>query len=409
MNDNQRVRTRNDMEAGIYSPAERSEKPKDIEKPEPQLARKRPGTDSTITVTEKKAFDQIFENIRKRSITKPKEDDVDSFDDEVDSFDDDSTGESLQDILSGAVQDQRIAQSHDRRKPPSNVQDAVKLFPKALQTNASKALSVRAAATRIQEGTKADADRWESIRKPERERVETLMRSASSDLKLWAIMESEVFSMIGRLGLNSGLESNATNVSRSGSSTKSGRRKMDATDLQLEALRKATETPVKPALDINVYGPLYPAYLLLGLRLLNRSFARPSPLVQTILPRIKALGLASHALGGSTALYNELLRIAWQRHDDLPTVFALLQEMESAGLGFNADTRDIIREMISMQSRAQKSEENRTLHNFYSMPTFKNAKMLKTWKNKCEELIRQKALDFEQDLEWETKAKGAEG
>lgn len=401
MNDDQRIRTRQDMDTGSYKPSDSTsgkyKEDQGVGEVKTMPAQKRPAKDSTITVAEKKAFDQIFQNIQKRTAAEYSGAGTDSFDDE-------SMGESLQDILSGA-----IANSKQGRRPPadtSDIQSAVKLYPTALQGSAAKALSVRAAAARAQRNTAADADQIEAIRRPERERVEALMRNASTDVELWKVMETEVFSMIGRLGLTSPPELSVASAKRK--TQKIGRIDAELEKLRHEALGLDTPNPEQPALDINIYGPLYPAYLLLGLRLLDRSFYKSSSLVMSVLPRIKALGLASHALGGSTAIYNELIRITWQRYDDLPTIFALLQEMETAGLGFNADTRDIISEMISIQSRARGGENGQLLRNFYNMPNFDNWHMLKAWKVKCTEMIEQRAKDFEQNLQWENDVKRAE-
>ena len=63
---------------------------------------------------------------------------------------------------------------------------------------------------------------------------------------------------------------------------------------EIEPQEQSEVTSSEPAVDgvspLALYGPLYPSFLLLGLRLLDRSFAKPSPLALSILPRIKSLG-----------------------------------------------------------------------------------------------------------------------
>ncbi|KAK3376317.1 hypothetical protein B0T24DRAFT_526365 [Lasiosphaeria ovina] len=144
----------------------------------------------------------------------------------------------------------------------------------------------------------------ESKRREERARVSLLMKNAKTDFELWDIMESEVFSMVDRLGIGKQQPS------------KPGRKKKPSDD----------------KLSMHTFGPLYPQHLHTALRLMDESFTTSSPLALNILPRVKELGLASYVLGVSTEFYNTLAWIQWYRRGDVRAVFSLFDEMRNAGL-----------------------------------------------------------------------------
>ena len=75
------------------------------------------------------------------------------------------------------------------------------------------------------------------------------------------------------------------------------------------------------------------------------AFHSPSPLVFSILPRIKELGLESYVLGVSTPFFNELLTIYWTRRGDLSGMLDLLEEMRHCGLYFDRRTAGILNQV----------------------------------------------------------------
>ncbi|KAK3936934.1 hypothetical protein QBC46DRAFT_393934 [Diplogelasinospora grovesii] len=154
----------------------------------------------------------------------------------------------------------------------------------------------------------------ESLRRSERSRVETRMSQCETDFELWDVMEQEVFGMVDKLGIGEQQQQQPK--------TKRGRNKVATT----------TQEKDGEELSMQVHGPLYPSYLLYALRLMDQNFATTSPLALSILPRIKELGLASYVLGVSTPFYNALMSIYWRRYGDMGTVFNLLEEMRHAGL-----------------------------------------------------------------------------
>ncbi|ERS95342.1 hypothetical protein HMPREF1624_08220 [Sporothrix schenckii ATCC 58251] len=160
-------------------------------------------------------------------------------------------------------------------------------------------------------------------RRKRQQKMELTMLSKKTDFALWQYMEEHVFSLVDELGIGK-----------------------DKAKAQANASAPATEKKSrKVSSKLTANGPLYPALLLHGQRLLDSHFrgGTTSPLALAVLPRVKALGLASYVLGASTPLYNHLLGIRWLRQGDAPAVFALLSEMQRAGLPFDQGTLNLVK------------------------------------------------------------------
>ncbi|KAI8317650.1 hypothetical protein K4K59_000003 [Colletotrichum sp. SAR11_240] len=147
-------------------------------------------------------------------------------------------------------------------------------------------------------------------------RLQQILDTCNTDVEVWNVLEEEVFSMIEKLGI---------------------------AENRPQEEQPGTETQKqKPVLDMDTHGPIYSMHLLKGLKTLDQVFTKPSPLALNILPRVKALGIASYVLGVSTPFYNELASILWFRHGDTQAVLALLDEMQDAGLFYDKDTLRVV-------------------------------------------------------------------
>ncbi|KAI0880896.1 uncharacterized protein GGS22DRAFT_77821 [Annulohypoxylon maeteangense] len=288
-------------------------------------------------------------------------------------------------------------------------QKALLRFPAELRAAASRALdTIHATAPpgeedsfTVDEGRKkATADEgWktpahtinrtlelEAKRRPERVRVEGLIFNARTDFELWDVLEKEVFTMPARLGIGRKVkvdeeveevvevveegedvavdevaseseeaidtpESSEVLESALEDNLAKAEDALEATEDTLEETEDAAADPITnnnippEELSLYIYGPLYPAYLLLALRRLDTAFSVPSPLVFSLLPRIKELGLESYILGVSTPFYNDLLEIHWNHHGDLVGILNLLEEMRYCGLYFDEQTASILNQV----------------------------------------------------------------
>ncbi|KAM5341861.1 hypothetical protein ACJ41O_014892 [Fusarium nematophilum] len=166
---------------------------------------------------------------------------------------------------------------------------------------------------------------YEKIREKEKKRVQRLMEACKTDAELWEVMEKEVFSLPGKLGIAQEVKKRSRNSKKNA---------------------KLAEEQAQPPEDgmrvMDVHGPLYSHYLSTGLNLFDTAFAKPSLLAFNILPRIKELGLPSYVLGVSTPLFAKLAEIHWRRFGDATSALDALDEMKSVGLYPNKEVEDLV-------------------------------------------------------------------
>ena len=357
-----------------------------------RLTQKRdPGQDgtSTITPSERLAFQKIFSDIfaRAQPLTPYGPDGL---------LEEEETGTPHQVASRAAKAKERLGEIVDigaEERSQIEMKAAVNRYPAALRPAAARAMGLASykpappapPATAIDQPSidqqLIEDEKLEQLRKPERDRVEGLMRSASTDFELWTVMQKEVFPLISKLGLKEAAEEDAA--------PKKSRAKNKSQDLesppqdnseQKQALA-ASDSALDAMSPLDIYGPLYPSYLLLGLRLLDRSFARPSPLTRALLPAIKSLGIISHVLGGSTQLYNELLLIHWYRFDDFRGVLNLLIEMDQFGLSWDKETLGVVEQIIKIQAAVADGKRGVALKALWSLPEFAPGRFNR-WRNK---------------------------
>jgi hypothetical protein len=351
---------------------------------------------STITPSERLAFQKIFSDIFARSqSTSPFGPDGLFEEQEI---------ESPREVRAGPVRAQAGRKIiHDATQSQEEVEAAVNRYPPPLRAAAARAMGLKVeaprqtgaeqesnAVERSEEETKQalEEEKLEQLRKPERDRVEGLMGSARTDFELWAVMQKEVFPLISKLGLEESPEAEeetAPKKTRTRSKKPNGKPK-EAAKEKSEQAGIALDSPVDGMSPLEFYGPLYPSYLLLGLRLLDRSFTRPSPLTLAVLPAIKSLGLISHVLGGTSQLYNELLLIHWYRYDDFRGVLDLLNEMEQFGLDWDRETRDAVTQITRVQKVVRDGIRGVALKSLWSLPEFAPGRF-KIWQNKIEQAL----------------------
>ncbi|PTB65755.1 hypothetical protein BBK36DRAFT_1120507 [Trichoderma citrinoviride] len=180
------------------------------------------------------------------------------------------------------------------------------------------------------EAARVERELLELERSKECERVEALMKACKTDAELWSVMEREVFSLPEKLHI--------AQAKQSGTSPRGpkGRKKAKAEETNQSALSERV---------MNIHGPLYSRFLTTALDLFDSAFARPSPYIFQILPRIKELGLPSFVLGVSTPFYAKLADIYWRRFGDASSALDMLHEMNSAGLFANAEVNGLISQL----------------------------------------------------------------
>jgi Mtf2 family len=364
----------------------------------------RPVRESTITNTERHAFERIFADILARSKSAGAEAALSSSPSNnkaavltKQSGRARNAKESARSIMHEAANTVSSRQTKSIASPlgsktAEELRADVDQYPIPLRAAAARALGlVSGRSEPLQEEIISNANELENIRQPERERVESLMRNAKTDIELWQVIEAEVFALVGKLGLEE-----KPKIPDEGSKPRGRKGKKEASKVAKDAV---TTPDTDQPLDLNIYGPLYPSHVLLGLRLLDRSFAKPSPLVLNVLPRIKSLGIVSHVLGASTAFYNELLRIYWVRYDDFLGVLKLLNEMEQAGLEFDEETLSIVNEINQAQLKVKRGDRGSVLQALWSMPEFAPGKF-RGWKEKIQASVEEQGTNNSDEVAW---------
>lgn len=354
------------------------------------LTRSHPLGESTITDTERYAFQKIFRDIFGRN---------------------QGTGTGIDDGFGNILPPKDTDKSKTKERAPSfasrnsnmskfEMEDMVNRYPAPLRAAAARAIGLTEVEAEGEddipdEEPELDMEKVEMLRQPERDRVETLMKSAETDFDLWKMMEKEVFPLISSLGLQD-VEKPLDQIKKAKSRSKNSREvkipiEQDAPIPEDPAQLQKFSTNQDGISPLALYGPLYPSYLLLGLRLLDRSFAKSSPLALTLLPKIKSLGLISHVLGASSQLYNELLQIHRYRYDDFRGVLQLLSEMEHSGIEFDQETLDIVQDIQRTQISVRKGEKGPAIQSLWNLPEFTPNKF-KSWQDKIGGDIKSRAM-----------------
>jgi len=239
-------------------------------------------------------------------------------------------------------------------------------------------------------------------RKARLQAVEEKLCGGKTDVALWDVLEKEAFAVIRKLNLDgsdvlpSSPAPSSSGLSEVDSSKgkKKGSKKRKAASVQADAppLSKSEMS------TLSLIGPNYPSFLLIGLRQLRKNFPT-STLPLSMLPTVRALGRTSYVLGASTPLYNELITYRWLVHSDIAAVEALLQEMESNGIGFDAGTLDMI-ETIERQSFRIKSQGPAILQQVWAMDAMRQGlRKLEKWKGLVKQRLEEEALRLANERE----------
>ncbi|KAI1864474.1 uncharacterized protein JN550_008761 [Neoarthrinium moseri] len=229
-------------------------------------------------------------------------------------------------------------------------------------------------------------------RHPEQKRVEALMSAARTDFDLWDVMEKEVFTYPEKLGLGS------VDASPKPSGRKAGSKASEkAAEPPVEPPAESASGPPTEKLDLYLYGPLYPSFLLFGLRRLDTAFTKPSPLTLSVLPRIKDLGLESFVLGVSTPFYNELLSIYYRRYGNLSKMMELLEEMRHSGLYFDENTAAVLNKTYSAVNAMGHGKRGTFAQAVMSMPDYERSlrERLRQWHRTVDISIAQRDVDID--------------
>lgn len=158
--------------------------------------------------------------------------------------------------------------------------------------------------------------------KQHRMKVENMLASAETDVEVWQVLESEVFSLLHELNAR-------IKEAEKGQKGRKRRRVAKAGTTKAKAATASTSLP--PTVLLSLLRTEYPSYLLIVSRLLRTSFPT-STYALHLLPTVRRLGPISYVLGASTGLFNETLLLLWNQEKDLHGMADLLDEMGQQGI-----------------------------------------------------------------------------
>ncbi|KAH8175208.1 hypothetical protein LIA77_03626 [Sarocladium implicatum] len=206
-------------------------------------------------------------------------------------------------------------------------------YPESLREAAQKALNLYAfnpakepngpsLLEQAEESVKLRQERLlcESKRKEEEERLEQLMKSCDTDVQLWELLQSSVFTIPAKLGIVEGKQS----------------------AIETKQNSSEEELSFEERYSMDIYGPLYAQCLLSALKLFDAAWSQPSPYAFSILPKVKEIGLSSYVLGASTSFYGYLARMHWDRYGDALAALDMIEEMNSIGLQPDVEIHDLL-------------------------------------------------------------------
>jgi Mtf2 family len=307
---------------------------------------------STITDSERKAFQRLFGNL--------------VFQPERQSLPPDATDESsLDSILEDVLIKHRAG---GNRASPSLKIPSIRSVAEVLIGRKSNQDQKT-----IRDIT-GDNDSLEALQEQQYNRVEGLLCAAKTDVELWNVLEREVFSIIRELDLDGA----AANTEMKGKGAKRNSRR--ATPI----LKPTTENiceEIDHASGLAIIGPNYPSFLVIAVRQLRQEFPSSS-LSLTILPTVKDLGRGSYVLGASTVLYNELISLAWLTYADFECIEELLQDMDNSGVDFDGNTLELLESIHDEARKACMGRFGATVAAVWEMDRFTDGwRKLERWRD----------------------------
>ncbi|OAG03728.1 uncharacterized protein CC84DRAFT_1149346 [Paraphaeosphaeria sporulosa] len=327
---------------------------------------------TTITGSERAAFEKLYKNTKRAEEQKLNEHELDQIADEYYEDDDDNSTDkssaSLDDlfdaVLSGKTDKptRSFTPARARRQGPST--DLESLAKELLAEPAEQEKR------RKKEEAVEKQKRVKALRSSEKERIKALFEAAPTDQALWAVLEKEVLSVIRGMDLENGPGMFSP---KSKTNSKS---KLKSLSKPSVSGHKGDPSPTDPTI---VY-PNYSSHLIAAANTLRKNFPA-SPLMFNILPTVKDLGRSSYALGASTGLYKALIRAAFRRDNNYPQICALLQDMDNGGIEYDFSVLAFVDEILATHAGADKGHYGRSLQAVVRLELYQEgAEKLRAWR-----------------------------
>lgn len=249
---------------------------------------------STITASEKAAFNKLAKYIARSEVEEASSEDEN----------DDEFIRELGDEFGSEI-----------------VQDIDTIFERSIERQSSLDENHTTASSIARQSS--EAMRLEPLRKSHEKAFAKKLDSTETDIEVWTLLEKEVFRVFGELKERS-----------KGKKAEEASHSVNKGKVPEKEQKKGTDSSKTSKDVLSVMQNNYSGYCLSALRLLRREFPR-SPYVLHLLPTIKRFGPISYVLGATTALYNEILFVKWTQYSDLAGMADLVKEMLDKGVEIN--------------------------------------------------------------------------
>jgi hypothetical protein len=355
----------------------------------PTVEESQPASKTTITGTERAAFEKLYKTFNTQGRTKGKDgehEELDQIADEYYEDDEEGSNRSIDKIFEDVLQGSPQLQKH---KDGRIVRSILKT-PTATSAPTKEPSSTEAETPQNKKklAAKAEKERIRKLRLEERDRIDKLLKFAQTDLELWQTLDREVFEQLRKLDLDN---------------TKSEKKEQPAMKMRA----KLSSTPTTNV-ETRILFPNYSHHLLTAIQTLRVHFPR-SPLPLTILPTVKALGRSSYALGATTQLYKHLLRTAWVQQSSYTMLDTLLTDMESNVVEFDVEILEVVDGVIKEHEMATHGNLGRGMQMVFGMGAWQEGvKKLKVWRNIIAARIGMPEINFQAERRPERPARRPE-
>ena len=338
--------------------------------PQKQNQQSRP---STVTKSEQAVFDRLLEDVEGPTTTEQDREDVLDEDELIDGYD---TNIDLDSIFEAAIRELQMQEEESKKTATRNILlGSILSRTRAISTLDSEGEEPLSASLfkrplKLSDGTTLGKEvenedermRLEVACDDHRNLVMGMLDNANSDVEIWQVLETEVFSLIINLDQHIKLVRRATKL-HAAKARKAKAKGKDVADVQLEKgdlnkneilKDKLTRTETIPIDNlVAILQRNYAEYCLHALRLLRRKHPISSYGPQ-VLSTIKRHGPISYVLGVTTDIYNEALFLQWTQYADLHGMADTIEEMLNQGIEGNEVTIALIRG-IAKQRRMGRS------------------------------------------------------
>ena len=342
-----------------------------------------PSSRSTLTPSERAAFERLESTTRKPRVENPAETDVEN-DDEEDSSD---GYDALSNLFEKVINHQQLRRDKQQRRidiaqPVPGLRPYWRALSSYGNIERPELFSDRQELYKL--GIIRPVQHGELDRTQHHLQVTEKLNGAKSDVDIWEVLESYVFDIVRHVAntvdeyprihdrwkvkKNRALQMERLEAETPSDSTPSSGQSTDS----LEGDTFGESKSVKSTKGLDILRHNYADLNAQALRLLRLRHPY-SPYSLRLLPHIKSMGTISYVLGASTNLYNETCYAQWVQRHDLHGVAESLKEMVNQGLAGDHLTVELLRYLGKRRHLDQSGKSGKIMQEWWQLSSTKEA------------------------------------